>query len=42
MKKSVLFRSLNVKKCSEIFYTDMTSIVDENYNFTKHIIEYIN
>ncbi len=40
--KNALFRNINVKKCGKIFYTDIKSIVDENCNITKPVIEYIN
>ena len=40
--KNALFRNINVKNVVKFFYTDIKSIVDENCNITKPVIEYIN
>lgn len=33
---------MNVKNVVKFFYTDVKSIVDENCNIVKSVIEYIN
>ena len=40
--KSALFRNMNLKNLLKFFYTDVKSIVDENCNIAKSVIEYIN
>ena len=41
-EQKCIIQKYKCKKCGKIFYTDIKSIVDENCNITKPVIEYIN
>ena len=41
-EQKCIIRKYKCKKCGKIFYTNIKSIVDENCNITKPVIEYIN
>ena len=39
--KFALFKSINVKKCGKVFYTDLSSLVYPNSNITLPVIDCI-